>query len=414
VRNAFLSGDGVYTGKSVNEQSAMCVSAVYYCVGLITEAIASLPIGVFRETPGGSPEAKPVPNWLVKPNFRMTLMDFWTRVMMSLLLAGNAYIYVMRDAKGNVVELWPIHPSWVYVYPDEGSNEILFDVNGVTLDQSQMLHIPALAMPGYLTGLSPLEAARQAIGVAMSAEETAARFYAQGMTLSGIVEVPGKMEPDEATRLKNDFQKRHTGASNSWAAGVLTGGASWKQITITPEQSQFLQTRNFTKADIALFYRVPAFRVDPQVTSSWGRGVEEQNYSLAQDTLYPWIVRIEQAFSGFLLPGFQKMRFNLDARLRAKLSERYQAYQLAINSGMKSPDEVRAEEGMAPIPGGSGAQFFRPVHLIGIDEDLPTTSTAKLPSLVPGGKLYEPPVESDPDAEADGPNAGGGKDPNAI
>lgn len=431
VRNAFLSGDGVYTGKSVNEQSAMCVSAVYYCVGLITEAIAALPIGVFREPPGGTPQAVSVPNWLVKPNFRMTLMDFWTRVMMSLLLAGNAYIYVMRDSKGNVVELWPIHPSWVYVYPDEETNEIFFDVNGIKLDQTQMLHIPALAMPGYLTGLSPLEAARQAIGVSMAAEETAARFYAQGMTLSGVIEVPKNLAPDEATRLKNEFQKRHSTSANSWAAGVLTGGASWKQITITPEQSQFLETRNFTKADIALFYRVPAFRVDPQVTSSWGRGVEEQNYAMVQDTLYPWIVRVEQAFSTFLLPGFQKMRFNLDARLRAKLSERYQAYQLAIGSGIKSPDNVRAEEGMAPIPGGAGAKYFRPVHWIGLDEDLPTTSTAKLPSTVDGGQMYVPPVigpdgqpmappggsdsgdGDDPDEE-DGDTAGGGKDPNAI
>lgn len=417
VRNAFMAGDPVFTGKPVNEQTAMCVSAVYYCVGLITEAIAALPIGVFREPPGGSPEAKPVPSWLVKPNFRMTLMDFWTRVMMSLLLAGNAYIYVMRDGAGNVVELWPIHPSWVYPHIDEQTNAIIYDVNGLELNQSQLLHIPALAMPGYLTGLSPLEAARQAIGVSMAAEETAARFYAQGMTLSGVIEVPGKMEPDEATRLKQEFQKKHSTIANSWAAGVLTGGAAWKQITITPEQSQFLETRNFTKADIALFYRVPPFRVDPQVTSSWGRGVEEQNYAMVQDTLYPWIVRVEQAFSTFLLPGFQKMRFNLDARLRAKLSERFQAYQLAIGSGIKSPDNVRAEEGMAPIPGGAGAKFFRPVHWIGIDEDLPTTSTAKLPSMVEGGKLYEPPVidgeANDPAAQMGG-DAGGGKDPNAI
>src|SRR5579884_976716 len=118
VRNAFLSGDPVYAGKSVNEQSAMCVSAVYYCVGLIADAIASLPIRVVREPPGGVPSAVRPPAWVVKPNYRMTSIDFWTRVMMSLLLAGNAYIYVMRDGSGNVIELWPVHPSWVYVYPD--------------------------------------------------------------------------------------------------------------------------------------------------------------------------------------------------------------------------------------------------------------------------------------------------------
>lgn len=417
VRNAFMAGDPSYTGKAVNEQTAMSVSAVYYCVGLIAEGIACLPLRVVREPPGGVPVAVSTPPWLIKPNHRMTSIDFWTRVLMSLLLDGNAYIFILRNAKGDILELWPIHPSWVYVYPDEKTNDLMYEVNGLKLDASQMLHIPALAMPGYLTGLSPLEAARQAIGVAMSAEEFGARFYAQGMTMSGVIESPMRMQPDEATRLKNEFQRQHLGPQNAWAAGVLTGGASWKQITITPEQSQFLETRNYTKADIALFYRVPAYRVDPAVTSSWGRGVEEQNYAFVQDTLAPWVVRLEQAVSTFLLPGFQQMRFNMDARLRAKLSERFQAYQMAFSSGLKSPNDMRAEEGLAGI-GPKGDKYFRPVHLIGIDEDLPTSSTNKMPSLVDGGQLYEPPVIADPDApdpeNMDGGSAGGGADPNAV
>lgn len=416
VRNAFMAGDPSYTGKAVNEQSAMGVSAVYYCVGLITEGIACLPLRVVREPPGGVPVAASTPPWLIKPNHRMTSIDFWTRVMMSLLLDGNAYIFILRNAKGDILELWPIHPSWVYVYPDEKTNDLLYEVNGVTLDRSQMLHIPALAMPGYLTGLSPLEAARQAIGVAMSAEEFGARFYSQGLTMSGVVEVPGKMAPDEATRLKEEFQRRHLGPANAWAAGVLTAGATWKPITITPEQSQFLETRNYTKADIALFYRVPAYRVDPAVTSSWGRGVEEQNYAFVQDTLAPWVVRVEQAVSTFLLPGFQQMRFNMDARLRAKLSERFQAYQLGFSSGLLSANDMRAQEGLPGI-GPKGDKYFRPVHLIGIDEDLPTSSVNKLPSEVDGGVMYSPPVPAPPEEEPDnmdGGSAGGGADPNAV
>ena len=406
VRNAFLTPDPSYTGKSVNEQTAMQVSAVYYCVGLIVDAISSLPVQTIKEYPDGTTEFVRPPAWLKKPNYRMTPFDFWQRVFMSMLIAGNAYVYTLRNNKGEVVEVWPIHPSWVYVYPEDGSTRILYDVNGTTMDDTEILHIPALSMPGYLTGLSPLEAARQAIGVSMVTEEFGAKFFTNGAYMTGIIQHPGKAAPDEAKRLKEEFMKRHQGVANAHTVGVLTGGASWHPITITPEQSQFLQTRNFTKADIALFFRVPAYRVDPAVTSSWGKGVEEQNYSMVQDTLMPWAARVEQAFSTFLLPGFQKMRFNMDDRLRARLSERYQSHALAIQNGIKSPDEVRAEEGEPPIPGGKGNQWFRPVTVIGIDENLPTVSDKnKQPDVVDGGTdgsfTFTPPaVQDGPDAAA--------------
>lgn len=407
VRNAFFTNDPIYSGKQVNEQSAMQVSAVYYCVGLICDAIASLPIQVFKEYPDGTTDYVKIPTWLRKPNYRMTPFDFWQRVFMSLLVNGNAYIFTLRNGNGDVVELWPIHPSWVYVEPKQGSTDIVYQVNGIEMDATEILHVPGLAMPGYLTGLSPLEAARQAIGISMVAEEFGARFWTQGAYMSGIIQATGKMNPDEAARLKNEFMKNHQGVANSHAVGVLTGGATWHPITITPEQSQFLQTRNFTKADIALFYRVPAYRVDPAVTSSWGKGVEEQNYQLAQDTFAPWAARVEQAISTFLLPGFQQMRFNMDARMRAKLSERYQAYALGIQNSILSPDEARAKEGEPPIPNGKGDQWFRMATVIGIDEDLPTISDKnKVPDVVDGGDagsfMFTPPA-----AQPQAPNDGG-------
>lgn len=406
VRNAFQANEQIYSGKQVNEQTAMQVSAVYYCIGLITDAIASLPVETFKKFPDGTTDKTTAPPWLAKPNNRMFPLDFWQRVFMSLLVAGNAYIFTLRDEGGEIVELWPIHPSWVYPFPDPESTDILYDVNGITMDRTEILHIPAMTMPGYLTGLSPLEAARQAVGIAMVTEEFGARFFSQGAYMSGIVQVPGKMNPDEALTLKQSFMKRHQGVANSHAVAVLTGGASWHPITITPEQSQFLQTRNFTKADIALFYRVPAYRVDPAVTSSWGRGVEEQNNSLAQDTLHPWAARVEQAISTFLLPGFQQMQFNMDARLRPKVSERYQAHAIAIQYGIKNADEVRSDEGMAPIPDGKGKQFFRPANIIGIDEDLPTVADAKkVPDIVDGGQMFTPPAVQD--QQGGGPPDGG-------
>ena len=132
------------------------------------------------------------------------------------------------------------------------------------------------------------------------------------------------------------FRKTHSGVKNSHSVGVLTGGASFKPITIALEQAQFLETRRFQKSEIALLYRVPAYLVDSSVTSTWGSGIEEQDKFFIDQTLMPWIVRIEQAISTFLLPRGEDIRFNVDARLRAKTKDRYEAYAVAINNGFMS------------------------------------------------------------------------------
>ena len=217
-------------------------------------------------------------------------------------------------------------------------------------------------LAGELRGVSPLEVQRQAIGLGLTAEEFGARFFAQGTTMAGVIEHPKNPKPDEAELLRTMFRKSHSGINKSHAVGVLTGGAKWQSITVTPEQAQFLDTRRFQKADIALFYQVPPYRVDPSITSTWGSGIEEQNKMFVDETLMPWVVRIEEAISLFLLPPGQFIKFNLDARLRANTKDRYESYQVAIDSGLMNVDEARALEDLPPLPNGLGQKFYRPVN----------------------------------------------------
>jgi HK97 family phage portal protein len=162
--------------------------------------------------------------------------------------------------------------------------------------------------------------------------------------------------------LRDMFRKQHSGLNNSHSLGILTGGASWQSITVTPEQAQFLETRKFQKTEIANFFRVPPYMLDPTVTSSWGSGIEEQNRWFVDQTLGPWLIRLERALST-LLPAGQFLKFNTDARLRSNTKNRYDAYAVAVTNGFMSRDEARALEDLEPLPNGQGGTFTQPLNL---------------------------------------------------
>jgi HK97 family phage portal protein len=327
--------------------------AVYACQSLIADGVSSLPVDHFTKINGAQTPMDPLrsPRWVRQPNQDQTAYEFWHRVVVSLLGDGNAFIATLRNDRGEVTDLYCLHPRDVQIEDGAFGGKMYRVGNEQRLiDRTQILHIPAFTLPGVSRGLSPLDMAREAIGLGLTAEEFGARFFEQGTTMAGVIEHPGTPRPDEAKILREMFRKTHSGVKNSHSIGVLTGGASFKPITLTPEQAQFLETRRFQKTEIALLYRVPAYLVDSAVTSTWGTGIEEQNKFFIDQTLMPWIVRLEQAVSTFLLPGQQYIRFNVDARLRPKTKDRYEAYHIALTDGFMTTDEVRALEDLAPLP----------------------------------------------------------------
>ncbi|AWW40794.1 phage portal protein [Streptomyces cadmiisoli] len=393
---AFWASKGKFTfsGKRVSNQDALTFPAVLYCVSLIADSVAALPVDTYIA--GKQNKQVNNPKWLDQPNPFMTRFDFWHRIMTSLLMDGNAFIYTQRDDSGSVVALYPLDPRVVHIEPVNDGREVKFIVNGEPFDRSVILWIPAFTVPGQARGLSPLENARQAVGLGLTAEEFGARFFGQGTAMTGIIQHPGNPSRDQALMLREMFRKQHSGINNSHSLGILTGGATWQNITITPEQSQFLDTRRFQKTEIALIYRVPANQVDPTVTSSWGSGVEEQNRWFIDQTLSPWLIRIEQSISTYLLPGNRYIKFNLDARLRAKTSERYQAYATGIQYGFINADRIAELEDWEPLPDGLGETYYRPANLT------PVTEETVKPVPVPAPLV--------PDANANDPNSNSGND----
>ncbi|WP_327031829.1 phage portal protein [Micromonospora ureilytica] len=349
---AFAQQGPTWSGATVTQDSALTLSAVYTSVSLIADAVSSLPVDVVR-TVGQTRKPATGPVWLNSPNPFDTPFDFWQKVMTSLLMDGNAFVRVIRSSQGKVVALMPLDPRTVRVELTEDQSGVLYKFGDTTLSARDVVHVKGFAQASSLRGLSPLESARQTIGAGLATQEFGARFFRQGTTMSGVIEHPGNPKPGEVAILARMLKKSHAGTKNSHAVGVLTGGASWKSISVTPEQAQFLETQRFNRLAIAGIFRVPAYMLDPTTASSWGSGVEEQHSWFVQQTLTPWLIRIEQAFSA-LLPNGQSLQFNVNARLRVKTSERYQAYRTAIEAGFMSVDEVRALEDREPLPGGRG------------------------------------------------------------
>ncbi|MEU1585228.1 phage portal protein [Micromonospora sp. NPDC005710] len=346
---AFTQQGSTWSGTTVTQDSALTLSAVYTSVSLIADAVASLPVDVVR-TVGQTRKSATGPVWLTSPNPFDTPFDFMQKVMTSLLMDGNSFVRVIRSGQGKVVALIPLDPRTVRVELTKDQSSVLYKIGDATLFARDVVHVKGFAQANSLRGLSPLESARQTIGAGLATQEFGARFFSQGTTLSGVIEHPGNPKPGEVAVLAR-MLKKSRGQKNYHSVGVLTGGAKWTSISVTPEQAQFLETQRFNRLAIAGIFRVPAYMLDPTTASSWGSGVEEQHSWFVQQTLTPWLIRIEQAFSA-LLPNGQSLQFNVNARLRVKTSERYQAYRTAIEAGFMSVDEVRALEDREPLPPG--------------------------------------------------------------
>lgn len=393
----FRSPGGFMTnaGSRVDQDTSLRVIAVYFCVSLIADVISTLPLDLYRVM-GGTRSKLSSPLWLDEPSTEMLSVDFWHRVMVSMLLDGNAFIYISRDDRGNIVELIPVHPSAVEVYRWRGQlRYVLGGVDPFTPDgqlpagaailtRNELLHIPAFTRPGDLRGLSPISVAKEAIGLGLSLEEYAARFFSQGATVSGVIQSPTPMNREQAEVMARSFAAHHAGGRKAHLPAILTAGASWTPITVPNDQAQFLDSRRFSKTEIGNLYRIPGYLLDPQVSSTWGSGVEEQNRMLVDLTFAPWLARIEKAISSRLFPRGQFVRYNLDALLRGRTLDRYQAHSIGITSKFLTPNEARAIEDLPPIPGGD--EFEKP----------------KEPSLVvrPGKPpADEAPAEADPSTE---------------
>lgn len=350
---SFLFG-GTTSGKAVNERTAMQTSAVYACVRILAESVAGLPLHVYERTANGSKSTKPShPLYRLlhdEPNREMTSFVFRETLMSHLLLWGNAYAQIIRDGRGFPIALYPLLPDRMAVDRNE-SGELVYtyqsDKGQVKLRRENVLHIPGLGFDG-LIGYSPIAMAKNAVGLAIATEDYGATFFANGANPGGVLEHPGVIKPEQADRLRESWQSQFGGA-NAHKVAVLEEGLKFHQMSIPPEQAQFLETRKFQINEIARIFRVPPHMVGDLEKSSFSN-IEQQSLEFVKYTLDPWVVRWEQSLQQALILPSEKatifIKFNLDGLLRGDYQSRMQGYSTGIQNGFMSVNDVRGLEDM--------------------------------------------------------------------
>lgn len=323
-------GDNATTGAgTVSELSAMQLLAVAGCVRLIADSIATLPVDTYRKNSAGDQLEVAPPAWLIEPTVDLDFTSWCTQAITSLLLHGNCYIMVQRNTLGQIVEIPIVDPQSVQVFRDRGM--VRYRINGALFD-GQMVHIKGMMLPGFDTGLSPLEYARQSIGLGLNAVEFGIDQFATFNNMPGVIEIPKRAQPDQMTAMAQAWRRARQ-KRNRGLPGVLEDGATWKPTGVTNEQAQFLQLRQWTAAEIA----GQVFMVDPADlgipvagTSLTYANLEQRNIRRLQVTFLPWIIRLEKALSA-LLPQPRFVKFNVDGLLRGDSATRWAIYQTASN-----------------------------------------------------------------------------------
>lgn len=364
---------GSSAGKNVNERSAMQMTAVYSCVRILAEAVAGLPLHLYRyKEDGGKEKALDFNLYHLlhdEPNKEMSSFIFRETLMTHLLLWGNAYAQIIRNGKGEVVALYPLMPNKMKVDRDENgelyytytrSTEEALTMEGSTvyLTPRDVLHIPGLGFDG-LVGYSPIAMAKNAIGLAIATEEYGAKFFANGAAPSGVLEHPGTIK--DPARLRENWNSTFGGSANSGKVAVLEEGMKYTPISISPEQAQFLETRKFQIDEIARIFRVPPHMVGDLEKSSFSN-IEQQSLEFVKYTLDPWVVRWEQSLARSLLTEDEKkiyfFKFNLEGLLRGDYASRMGGYATARQNGWMSANDIRELENMDKIPAEEGGDLY--------------------------------------------------------
>ena len=348
-------------GKSVTVQTAIQLSTVYACVRVISETIASLPLGVYQVEGEGTKKATDHPLYRLlhdEPNSEMTSFVLREVMLAHLLLYGNSYCQIIRTGRNRITGLYPLLPDKMNV--DRDKNGVLTYAytttsgEAVTLAPEDVLHIPGLGFDGIM-GYSPIAIERNAIGLGIAAEEYGGKFFSNGARPSGILTHPNTVKNPKA--LRESWNAAYGGSSNAGRVCVLEEGMRFESIAMPNNEAQFLETRKFQVDEICRIFRVPPHLVSNLEHATFSN-IEHQSIDFAVHTIRPWLVRIEQSMNRALFTDREKgvyyVQFNIDGLMRGDYKSRMEGYAIARQNGWMSANDIRALENQNPIPAEDG------------------------------------------------------------
>lgn len=349
------------------------LSAVFACVQIVAETVATLPLLVYRrEGDGKSPAIDhPVARLFRRaPNSIQTPVEFLEMMTAHCLLRGNAFCEIERDARGAPVALWPLHPDTVSVLRVTRSRGIVYDVAdpaGGTrrLVSDEIFHLRDRSDDGII-GRSRLARARETFGIALATETHAASVFRNSAALSGVLSHPDLLNQQAADRIRTSFDQLYKGPANAGSVAILEEGLKWEAISVSPEASELLASRQFSIETIARIFRVP-----PPVLGDLSHGtysnVEHLGKWFHQHTIVPWLTRWERTIERSLFSDegrrTHEVEFDSDVLVRADMLTRYQAYRIAREIGLNSANELRRFENMNPRTDPGGDEFLSPMNM---------------------------------------------------
>jgi HK97 family phage portal protein len=359
------SGDDVVAGNQsgtyVTQDTVFKVNAIYSAVALLADTISTLPLDAYIRIDGERRAFRPRPAWIQRPDVDLISKEpFYNSVIVSLLLDGNAFVRVYRDASGRVLNLVVLNPGDVEVVRN-GIGRVMFrlQTSDELLSSEQILHIVDVLKPGHIRGISRVEALKDNFGLAIALESYAARFFGQGVSMAGHIEFPANLTPEQARDLSDGFSARHGGFRKSHKVGVLSGGAKFVSTSIENDKAQFLDSRRMAVEDVARAFNIPTMFLGLPGTNTYS-SAEQNAIQFVTHTVRPLVQKLEGAFSTLLNtePGgeFAFVKFSIDGLLRGDANSRFAAYSNGLQSGWLTLNDVRRLEDLAPLEGGDTAR----------------------------------------------------------
>lgn len=374
-----MQGSVSTAGVGVSPDSAMRYVTVWACVRLLAESIAQMPIHLYRRMPDGSKQRitdTALADLLSsRPNSWQTIFEYIEFLVAAVCLRGNHYSYINRLGSGAIAELIPLLPQAVTM--KRVGYELRYDVrfedgSTDTLPQEKIHHVRGLSLDGF-TGVSPIAYQRNAIGLGMAAENHGSHLFKNGALPAGTLSHPQQLTDEAYARIKKSWQETHGGDKQGGVA-ILEEGLRFDHITMSNEDAQYLEVRQFQRTEICSIYRIPPHMIGDLTKSSFSN-ITQQSLEMVKYTFLPWVRRIESAISRDLLTEQERRRglyveFLVSGLERADIQQRYTSYNIGIMSGILSPNECRAMENRNPRPGGD--IYLAPLNMADSTNGLPS------------------------------------------
>ncbi len=359
------------SGMRVSADSAMRLAAVYACVRILSETMASLPLVVYRARADGGKD-RVTDHWLYrllgkKPNRYQNPFEWREMLQGHLALRGNAFCQILANGRGEITELIPVHPDRVrmellaegdyrYRIQNQTGHELV-------LPRGEVWHLRGLSSDGLL-GLSPIELSRESLGMALAAQDYGARFFNNdAKPTGGWIEFPGNFKDNEAKRVfRESYQAAQSGA-NRGKVLVLENGMKFHEVGVTNKDAQFLELRKFQITDIARLFRVPPHMIADLDRATFSN-IEQQSLEFVMHTMTPWAERWEASIEAdLMLDGDQlEIEFDFANLMRGDAASRSAYYQSGIQNGWLTRNEARIAENLNPIKGLD--QPLRPLNMV--------------------------------------------------